>query len=148
MVNKRVKEFRSFISIPERGKSIYTVRNNSQLKKEILCLSLFSGAMIDWWAQVSAFVLVDLLTPEEYSLWMEHLLFDQILSKHSFSKTDLDTLSNLIEKWGNNFKEQLATRPLDPKEICPESTLEDIQLLKAGFSPYYLKFESLLHWPR
>ena len=133
-MNDRVKNFRTFISISERGKSIYAVRPNSQLKKDVLCLSLFSGAMIgkylqlhsyisrllltnynflsfllfsDWWVQKSI-QLIDLVTDEEFSLWMEHLLFDQILAKHSFSRVDLDNLFDMIEKWRTKFRKTIS----------------------------------------
>lgn len=191
-VNEIVANFPKCPGFEETGKTIYEITNNSQLRKPVLSLGLFSGAQINWWFQMSPIVMRQLnkkklangdkvLTDQELKLWMDHVKMDKLLCQTKHDEKSLNELWESIQKFRKDFVQQLADRPFatqenrteggnngEEEEIicvkcktgllngdkfcskCGQRVLNQTNnsLLKAGRSPYYMKFESLLHWIR
>ena len=171
-VNKRVANFPKCYGLHEAGKKIYEIKNNSQLKKPVLGLALFSGAQIDWWFQVSPIILRGLLTDQELKLWMDHVKLDQLLCQRKHDEHSLDELFSRIENFRRDFVEQLADRKFSHQDdsIEPDTCnkcanqmargdkfcskcghkVQQVldSILKSGRTPFYMKFECMLHWVR
>ena len=92
---------------------------------------------------------------KQLKLWLDHLEWDRILTTtREFTPEILKELQVRIDSWRYDFVDLLATRRKPPMKKGSEQVgvVEEYQpgskFLQSGYSAFYMKFETIRHWPK